>query len=116
MYVYTVEGDPPLHFGRAPSSDCQPLVCSLCEPYQNRRLAAPSNTTFVAQIGPSAAQRGYMGITGEADPLVRTLINISMFSGFQMCGTLAIVSEWCTHSVESLLSCGSNAQYRCQIS
>ena len=74
--VCTVGGDPPLHLGRAPSSDCQPLVCSACNPYQNRRLAAPSNTTFVAQIGPSLDQRGYMGITGEADPLVRTLIDV----------------------------------------
>jgi hypothetical protein len=65
-FIRAQGGDPPLHLGRAPSSDCQPLVCSACDPYQNQRLAAPSNTTFVAHIGPSGDQRGYMGITGRA--------------------------------------------------
>ena len=69
--VVITAGDPPLHLGRASSSDCVPLQCSSCDPYQNQRIEAPSNTTFVAQIGPSGDQRGYMGITGEeTTPLI----------------------------------------------
>ena len=70
MYVYTAEGAPPLHLGRAPSSDCQPLQCSACLRYQNQRITASSNATFVAHIGPAAAQRGYMAITGEMNLLL----------------------------------------------
>ena len=69
VYVYT-DGDPPLHLGRAGSSDCMSLQCSTCEPYQNERLTAPSGTTFTARIGPSGDVRGYIGITGEENPLI----------------------------------------------
>ena len=64
------DGDPPLHLGRAGSSDCVPLQCSTCEPYQNEQLTAPSGTTFTARIGPSGDVRGYIGITGEENPLI----------------------------------------------
>ena len=65
-----VGGDAPLHLGRASSSDCVALRCSSCPPYQNQKITAPSSQTFVARIGPSGDERGYMAITGEATPLI----------------------------------------------
>ena len=65
-----VGGDAPLHLGRASSSDCVSLRCSSCPPYQNQKITAPSSQTFVARIGPSGDERGYMAITGEATPFI----------------------------------------------
>ena len=71
VVVVITAGDPPLHLGRASSSDCVPLQCSFCEPFQNERIEASSSTTFVAHIGPSGDSRGYMAITGEeTNPLI----------------------------------------------
>ena len=59
-------GDPPLNFGREPSRRCSGLQCTSCtSAFKNQRLVAADDATFVARIGPSGAQRGYMGITGE---------------------------------------------------
>ena len=62
--------DRPIHLGRDGSNDCVALQCSSCDPFQNDRIVASSSTTFVARIGPSGDQRGYIGITGEENPLV----------------------------------------------
>lgn len=69
-----VGSDDPIRLGRDSESDCVPLTCLSCDPYQNQRLAAPTNTTFVARIGPSGDQRGYMGITSEENPIIRCIM------------------------------------------
>jgi hypothetical protein len=82
-FVRAENGDAPLHLGRQPSKDCESLVCSSCDAYETQTLVAPSDATFVAHIGPSGDQRGYMGITGRAgwgiawyinDTLIPTLV------------------------------------------
>ena len=73
LYVWSAGGDAPLHLGRRPSKDCEPLVCSSCDAYETQTLVAPSSATFVAHIGPSGDQRGYMGITGESSLAKTTL-------------------------------------------
>ena len=65
--------DAPLHLGRASSKSCTPLSCFTCPPYQNQRITANSNATFIARIGPSGDQRGYMAITGEDVPIINSL-------------------------------------------
>jgi hypothetical protein len=82
-FVRAESGDAPLHLGRQPSENCKPLVCSSCDAYETQTLVADDNATFVARIGPSGDQRGYMGITGRAgwgiawyinDTLIPTLV------------------------------------------
>ncbi len=59
--------DPPVHFGRTPADECssEPLNCNECNAFSSKSIVALDDETFVAQIGPPAGDRGYMGITGE---------------------------------------------------
>ena len=59
-------GDPPIQLGRTPQDQCSgtQLVCRGCQPFLNERIIARDNATFLAQIGPSGNERGYMSITG----------------------------------------------------
>ena len=59
-------GDPPIQLGRTPQDQCSgtQLVCRGCQPFVNERITARVNATFLAQIGPSGNERGYMSITG----------------------------------------------------
>ena len=61
-------GDPPIHLGRAPQDQCTgiQLACRACQPFVNERIVARNDATFLAQIGPSGNERGYMAITGLA--------------------------------------------------
>ena len=63
----TAGRDSPIHLGRTPQDQCSgsQLVCGGCQPFRNERIIARDDATFLAQIGPSGNERGYMGITGE---------------------------------------------------
>ena len=62
----TAGRDSPIHLGRTPQNQCSSaqLVCGGCQPFRNERIIARDDATFLAQIGPSGNERGYMGITG----------------------------------------------------
>ncbi len=59
-------GELSLMFGRDPTDNCpQILQCrESCDPFEANKIVALHDETFVAQIGPSALDRGYTGITG----------------------------------------------------
>ncbi len=67
MYSCVSAGEnEPLMFGRDPTDNCpQILQCrESCDPFEANKIVALHDETFVAQIGPSALDRGYTGITG----------------------------------------------------
>lgn len=59
--------DPPLHLGRESEQDCAGgLRCPNCPPFQETVMDATGrNETFVANVGPTGNQRGYMAIASE---------------------------------------------------
>ena len=68
---FCADGDDPIHLGRSSSSDCAALTCSSCRAYKNQQITALTSTTFVARIGPSGNERGYIAITRET-PLINS--------------------------------------------
>ncbi|KAL5467444.1 hypothetical protein EMCRGX_G031668 [Ephydatia muelleri] len=53
-------------FALSTSSTCQTsLTCTACKPFGATKIVALENKTFVARIGPSGADRGYIAITGQ---------------------------------------------------
>jgi len=76
-------GDPPIHLGRTPQDQCTgiQLTCRGCQPFVNEQIVARNGATFLAQIGPSGNERGYMAITGLAALNFYLLISLNKIFG-----------------------------------
>ncbi len=66
LVFYSVSTQPIL-LGRTPINQCEgtTLTCQSCEPFESRRFTYDDDATLNFQIGPSAGESGYTGITGE---------------------------------------------------
>lgn len=60
------ENTPAIHLGRQPLDRCAStsITCASCPPFTGKTLSVLQNATLRVRIGPSANERGYMGITG----------------------------------------------------